>query len=73
MVSADNYKQVVTQIFPADDPWLTTDTVFAVKPDLVVDFKPLEGDAKATRDLEYNIILAPKGIAGDSGPEKAIL
>ena len=71
MVSAPNYKQVVTQIFPSDDKYLTNDTVFAVKPDLVVDFKPLEGDSKATRDLEYNIILAPKGVPGDSGPAKA--
>jgi catechol 1,2-dioxygenase len=73
MISAPNYKQVVTQIFPSDDKWLTTDTVFAVKPDLVVDFKPREGDDKATQDLEYDIVLAPKGVAGDSGPSKAIL
>lgn len=33
----------------------------AVKDDLVVDFKPLEGDKQATLDLEYNILLAPKG------------
>jgi hypothetical protein len=69
MISASGYKQVVTQIFPSDDPYLTNDTVFAVKPDLVVDFKPLKGDSKATRDLEYNIVLAPK----DSSPSKAAL
>lgn len=69
MISADGYKQVVTQIFPSDDPWLKTDTVFAVKPDLVVDFKPIEKDPHgAVRDLEYNVKLAPKGKAGDSGP-----
>lgn len=73
MVSGEGYKQVVTQLFPKDDPWLETDTVFAVKDDLVVDFVPKEGDSKATRDLTYNIILAPKGAAGDSGPEKAVL
>jgi hypothetical protein len=51
---------VTTQIFPSDDQYLTTDTVFAVKDDLVVEFKPLEGDDKATLDLEYNVRLAPK-------------
>ncbi|EON62787.1 hypothetical protein W97_02012 [Coniosporium apollinis CBS 100218] len=61
MISADDYKPCTTQIFPKDDPWLETDTVMAVKDDLVVDFKPLEGDKEATLDLEYNILLAPKG------------
>jgi protocatechuate 3,4-dioxygenase beta subunit len=68
MISADGYKQVVTQLFPSDDPWLINDTVFAVKDDLVVDFVPKEGDPKATRDLTFDITLAPKGVAGDSGP-----
>ncbi|KAF2398097.1 aromatic compound dioxygenase [Trichodelitschia bisporula] len=67
MISAPGYKQVVTQIFPSDDPWLTTDTVFAVKNDLVVDFVPLEGDPKATRELKFDAVLAPQGTPGDSG------
>jgi len=70
MVSAPGYKQVVTQLFPRDDPWLETDTVFAVKDDLVVDFVEKKGDPIATRDLTYNITLAPKGVRGDSGPSK---
>jgi protocatechuate 3,4-dioxygenase beta subunit len=67
MITADNYKSVVTQIFPSDDPWLKTDTVFAVKDDLVVDFTPSK-DPKAERDLLLDITLAPKPVAGDSGP-----
>lgn len=67
-MTADGYKPVVNQIFPKDDPYLTTDTVFAVKDDLVVDFTPLEGDSKATLELEYNITLAPKGSKGLSAP-----
>jgi catechol 1,2-dioxygenase len=59
MITADGYKSVTTQIFPSDDPYLTTDSVFAVKDDLVVDFKPLKGDKQATLDLEYDVILAP--------------
>lgn len=51
-------------MYPRDDPWLATDTVFAVKNDLIVDFKPREGDDKAQLDLEYNVILAPKDYKG---------
>lgn len=36
-----------------------SDTVFAVKDDLVVEFKPRKDDSKAKLDLEYNVILAP--------------
>lgn len=43
---------------------MTNDTVFAVKDDLVVDFKPSKGDDKATLDLEYNVVLVPKGYKG---------
>ncbi len=50
---------MTTQLFPKDDPYLVTDTVFAVKDDLVVDFKPLEGDKHAKLDLLYNVTLAP--------------
>jgi catechol 1,2-dioxygenase len=63
-ITHDDYKPVTTQIYPNDDPYLITDSVFAVKPDLVVDFKPRENDPKAQLDLEYNIILAPKGMKG---------
>ncbi|KAH6610591.1 catechol dioxygenase [Trichoderma cornu-damae] len=63
-VTHPEYKGCTTQLYPKDDPWLATDTVFAVKDDLVIDFKPLEGDDKATLDLEYNVVLAPKGYKG---------
>ncbi|KAK3710623.1 hypothetical protein LTR37_010251 [Vermiconidia calcicola] len=74
MVTHDDFKPVVTQIYPKDDPWLSTDTVFAVKDDLVVDFTPLKetpsgmsehkgpGGA-ATKELKLDIVLAPKGMA----------
>jgi len=65
-ITNEEYKSVTTQIYPSNDPYLITDSVFAVKPDLVVDFKPLKGDPKATLDLEYNIILAPKAFPGAS-------
>jgi len=65
MISHDEYKPVVTQLYPNDDPHLIDDSVFAVKPDLIVDFKPKKGDPKgAEMDLEYNIKLAPKDAKG---------
>jgi catechol 1,2-dioxygenase len=64
MVTHEDFKGCTTQLYPSDDPWLATDTVFAVKNDLVVDFKPLEGDSKATLELEYNVVLAPKDFKG---------
>ncbi|KAI2468189.1 aromatic compound dioxygenase [Annulohypoxylon bovei var. microspora] len=64
MVTHADYKGCTTQLYPKDDEWLSSDTVFAVKDDLVVDFKPLEGDAKAKLELDYNVILAPKDYKG---------
>ncbi|KAI5861347.1 aromatic compound dioxygenase [Durotheca rogersii] len=64
MVTHPDYKGCTTQLYPKEDPWLSSDTVFAVKDDLVVDFKPLEGDSKAELELNYNVILAPKDYKG---------
>ncbi|KAH7081424.1 Intradiol ring-cleavage dioxygenase [Paraphoma chrysanthemicola] len=60
MVSAEGYKPLITQLYPRDDPWVTNDTVFAVKDDLLLDFKP-SNDPKAKLDLLYNVTLAPTG------------
>ncbi|KAL2015786.1 hypothetical protein VTK56DRAFT_4839 [Thermocarpiscus australiensis] len=64
MVTHPDYQGCTTQLYPSDDPWIKSDTVFAVKDDLVVEFKPLQGDDKATLELEYNVNLAPKGYKG---------
>ncbi|KAK3503699.1 Intradiol ring-cleavage dioxygenase [Neurospora crassa] len=64
MVTHPEYQGCTTQLYPSDDPWITNDTVFAVKDDLVVTFKPIEGDEKAVLELEYNVNLAPKGFKG---------
>jgi catechol 1,2-dioxygenase len=63
-VHADRYKSVTTQIFDKDSDYLENDSVFAVKDDLTVEFKPRKGDAKAEWDLEYNIALAPENSEG---------
>ena len=59
MVSGENYKTVVTQLFPKGDPWIETDTVFATKNDLVCDFTELKGDSKAELELKFDFILVP--------------
>ncbi|KAI1446105.1 aromatic compound dioxygenase [Annulohypoxylon stygium] len=64
MVTHPEYKGCTTQLYPKEDEWLSSDTVFAVKDDLVVDFKPLKGDDKAKLELDYNVILAPKDYKG---------
>jgi len=63
MVSADGYSQLVTQIYPKDDPYLEKDAVFAVKGDLVVDFTPLKGDSKASTEMvmDFSLATKPKG------------
>ena len=78
-ITHDEFKPVVTQIYPSDDQWLSTDTVFAVKDDLVVDFTSLKelpssmSDHKgpggaATKELKLDIVLAPKGMAAAADP-----
>jgi len=60
MVLKDGYKHLTTQIFDRKDPYLTNDSVFAVKDSLIVDFKPLQGNPKAVLELEYPILIAPQ-------------
>lgn len=64
MVTHPDFQGCTTQLYPKEDPWLKTDTVFAVKDDLILDFQPSKEDPKAELDLEYNVILAPKGYKG---------
>lgn len=58
LVRCKGYKQLTTQIFDKNCKYLKNDTVFAVKEELAVEFKPREGDAEAKFDLEYDVTLA---------------
>jgi hypothetical protein len=60
MVTHDDYKPIITQLYPKEDPHLVDDTVFAVKDDLVVSFPPIQGDPKAEVELHFPMRLAPK-------------
>ncbi|RDW91981.1 hypothetical protein BP5796_01375 [Coleophoma crateriformis] len=58
IVQKENYKPVTTQIFDSTCKYLENDSVFAVKDSLIVEFNPLEGNPKATLELNYDVILA---------------
>jgi len=68
MVTHDDYIGVTAQLYPNDDPWLETDTVCAVKDDLLLDFKPAAKDdpLKAKLDVEYDVRLLSKKYKPDS-------
>ena len=58
IVSAPNYKPIITQLFDRRDKHLTDDVAFAVKDSLVVDFLQRENDPQADFELPYDFRLA---------------
>jgi alcohol dehydrogenase class IV/protocatechuate 3,4-dioxygenase beta subunit len=66
MSTAPGYRKLVTQLFPSDGRYLTSDTVFGVKPSLIVDYTEHTGptpDGRAVHDvwrrLDFVFHLAP--------------
>ncbi|TPX10360.1 uncharacterized protein E0L32_008765 [Thyridium curvatum] len=67
MVTHPDYIGVTAQLYPNDDPYLETDTVSAVKDDLLLYFKPVQNEPKgAVLDVEYNVRVLPKKYKPDS-------
>lgn len=67
MVTHDDFVGVTAQLYPNDDPYLETDTVSAVKPDLLLDFKPVKDEPNgAVLDVEYNVNLLSKKYKPDN-------
>ena len=58
IVSAPKYKPIITQVFDRTDKYINSDTAFATKESLIVDFLPREGDPKAKLELSYDFRLA---------------
>lgn len=58
IVSAPGHRTLTTQLYDSQDPWLSDDTVFAVKPELVVEFMPLEGAPDAVWKVKFDFVLA---------------
>jgi catechol 1,2-dioxygenase len=67
MVTHPDYIGVTAQLYPNDDQYLETDTVCAVKEDLLLDFKPAQNDPHgAVLDVEYDVRLLPRKYKPDS-------
>jgi hydroxyquinol 1,2-dioxygenase len=69
IVQAPGYQQVITHVFVKGDPYLESDTVFAVKPSLVGEFRKVDAPDEAKRlgfsnpftRVEFDVKLAPEG------------
>lgn len=57
IVSAKGFRTLTTQIFDDECEYITNDSVFAVKDELLVKFEEREGDEKARWSLKYDISL----------------
>lgn len=57
LIEKPGYGTLVTQVFDREDEYLNKDSVFAVKPELVVDYQERMGDPKARLELEYDFAL----------------
>ncbi|KAI0200495.1 Intradiol ring-cleavage dioxygenase [Astrocystis sublimbata] len=57
IVTASDHGTLVTQVFDSDDKYTTDDAVFAVKKELLVEFKERKGDDKAKWELTYDFAL----------------
>jgi catechol 1,2-dioxygenase len=67
MVTHPDFIGVTAQLYSRDDQYLETDTVSAVKDDLLLDFKTVENDPKgAILDVEYDVRLLSKKYKPDS-------
>ncbi|KAL2223108.1 Intradiol ring-cleavage dioxygenase [Thermoascus aurantiacus ATCC 26904] len=62
LVTCEGYRPLTTQIFDRKDPYLTNDSVFAVKESLIVDFVPRKDDPKAQLELSYDVKLVPDNV-----------
>ena len=56
-VRAPGHQELVTQVFDRNDKYLDTDSVFAVKNSLVIDFKPAPAGADTKYVVDYDIRL----------------
>lgn len=58
-VRAPGYHELVTQIFDRDDRYLASDSVFAVKDSLTVEFRPAPAGADTRWHVDFDIVLEP--------------
>ncbi|KAF2159957.1 hypothetical protein M409DRAFT_70704 [Zasmidium cellare ATCC 36951] len=53
MLKAPGYKTLVTELFDREDKYVNNDSMFAVKPSLIVDFVPRADDPKAQYTAQF--------------------
>ena len=56
IISAPGYRTLVTEVFPKDDPYLTQDTVFGVRDDLIMTYVTQEA-----KNFSKRLYLVRKG------------
>jgi protocatechuate 3,4-dioxygenase beta subunit len=52
MISAPGFRKLITQLFVAGGPYLDSDAVFGVKPELIVDFAAQDGPTPDGRKVD---------------------
>jgi len=52
MITAPGHERLITQLFVKGGDYLDSDTVFGVKEELVVDFRPVTGETPNGRRVE---------------------
>ena len=58
-VRAPGHQELVTQVYDRDNQYLETDSVFAVKDSLIVDFKPAPAGSDVKYVVDFDIRLTP--------------
>lgn len=56
LVTAPGYKNIVTQPFVSDDPYIEDDAVFGVKETLVIDFDRIDGDTEWRVNFDFVMV-----------------
>ncbi|WP_162789480.1 dioxygenase [Altererythrobacter sp. ZODW24] len=64
IVEAKGYHQIVTELFPDDDPWLDRDAAFAVREELVIHFERCSDKGAMPDWLEARDRLPPEFLTG---------
>ncbi len=60
IVTANGYRQLVTEVFPSDDPYLDEDAVFGVREKLVMEYKETDDNLKLPDILQAKSELTEK-------------
>ncbi len=57
VVEAEGYRKLISQIYDSEDKYLESDSVFAVKGSLIVEFKPAPVDLDVDFVVDHNVTL----------------